>query len=128
MRLSVLFGRNARDVLLTLKEWESRKAGVGSGAAYLGPQILSSTMANTTSLPDAFVSTYWSEVKAALLADGMKPTEADGAIRDYRAYVEPAKWTVYNDAPEEVAEELRAWLLRKAPMPAPDTTRSESGM
>lgn len=70
-------------------------------------------MAQTTSLPDAFVSTFWSEVKAALLAIGMKPTEAENAIRDYRVYVEPAKWTVYNDAPEEVAEELLEWWKQR---------------
>ncbi len=84
-------------------------------------------MTPTTSLPDTFVSTFWSEVKTALLAAGMKPAETDGAIRDFRVHVEPAQWTVYNDAPEEVAEELRAWLLRKATMPILDNARLEKG-
>lgn len=84
-------------------------------------------MANTTSLPDAFVSTYWSEVKAALLAAGMKPAEADGAIRDFRVHVEPAKWTVYNDEPEEVAEELLDWW-KQQPSKVARSLRTRSGL
>ena len=80
-------------------------------------------MAGTANLPDAYVSAYWAEVKAALLAAGMMPAVADGAIRDFRVHVEPAKWTVYNDEPEDVAEELQAWLLGR--VPAPDDGRDE---
>lgn len=67
-------------------------------------------------LPAEAVAEYWQLVRAALVAGGMSKAEAAAAANEFREFMKPAGWTIYNRDPEDsarLATKHAAWMRQE---------------